>query len=156
MTDTRVAVAGTFGPLHDGHRRLLRTALTYADGGLVVGVTSDALARGSRTREVPAHADRRAAVEATLRDLNEWDREVTVRELTSEYGIVTEEADIDALVVSPETAAELPAVNELRRERGFEPVDGIVAPHVLADDGERISSTRIVRGEIDEHGRLVA
>jgi pantetheine-phosphate adenylyltransferase len=155
MTDTRVAVAGTFGPLHDGHRRLLRTALKYADGGLVVGVTSDALARGSRTRAVPDHADRRAAVEAAIDDLNEWDREVTVLELTSELGIVTAEADIDALVVSPETAAELPEVNETRRDRGFEPVEGIVAPYVLADDGERISSTRIVHGEVDEHGRTV-
>jgi len=155
MTATRVAVAGTFGPLHDGHRRLLWTALKYADGGLVVGVTSDALARGSRTREVPDHADRRAAVEAAIADLNEWDREVTVRELTSELGIVTEEAAIDALVVSPETGTELPAVNDQRRDRGFEPVEGIVAPYVLADDGDRISSTRIVHGEIDEHGELL-
>jgi pantetheine-phosphate adenylyltransferase len=155
MTGTRVAVAGTFGPLHDGHRRLLWTALKYADDGLVVGVTSNDLARGSRTRDVPDHADRRAAVEAALSDLNEWDRPIEVRELVDEHGIVTDEADIDALVVSPETAVELPAINETRRERGFEPVEGIVAPYVLADDGDRISSTRIVRGEIDERGRLV-
>lgn len=154
MTTTRVAVAGTFGPLHDGHRRLLWTALKFADGGLVVGVTSDALARGSRTRAVPDHTDRRAAVEAAIADLDEWGRAVEVRELVDEHGIVTDEADIDALVVSPETAVELPAINETRRDRGFEPIEGIVAPYVLADDGERISSTRIVHGEIDEHGRV--
>lgn len=152
MTGTRVAVAGTFGPLHDGHRRLLRTALRYADGGLVVGVTSDDFARESRTRDVPSFADRRATVEATLRELDEWDRTVEVRELTDEYGIVTEEGDIDALVVSPETAVELDGINGTRRDRGFEPVDGIVTPYVLAEDGDRISSTRIVRGEIDAHG----
>ena len=152
---TRVAVAGTFGPLHDGHRRLLRTALQYADGGLVVGVTTDALARAERTREVPPFASRRAAVAAAIDDLDEWGRTVEVRELRDDLGIVTEEAGIDALVVSPETAAELPAVNERRRERGFEPVEGIVAPYVLAADGERISSTRIARDEIDEHGRVL-
>lgn len=155
MTGTRVAVAGTFGPLHDGHRRLLRTALKYADGGLVVGVTSDDLARGSRTRAVPDFEDRREAVAAAISDLDEWGRTVEIRELIEEDGIVTEERDIDALVVSPETAVELSAINEARRDRGFEPVEGIVAPYVLAADGERISSTRIVRGEIDEHGSVV-
>ena len=154
MTETRVAVAGTFGPLHDGHRTLLRTALKYGDGGLVVGVTSDEFARSSRTRAVPAFADRTTAVETALREQDEWDREWEIRELTSEHGIVTEEPAVDALVVSPETAVELAAINEQRRDRGLEPLEGIVAPYVLAADGERISSTRIVNGEIDEHGNL--
>jgi len=152
---TRAAAAGTFGPLHDGHRRLLRTALQYADGGLVVGVTTDALARADRTREVPSFASRRASVAAALDDLDEWGRTVEIGDLREELDIVAEEADIHALVVSPETATELPAVNDRRRERGFEPVEGIVAPYVLADDGERISSTRIARSEIDERGRVL-
>ncbi|WP_335999982.1 phosphopantetheine adenylyltransferase [Halorientalis halophila] len=154
MTGTRVAVAGTFGPLHDGHRNLLGTALKYADEGLIVGLTSDAFARASRTREIPSFEDRRAALETAIADLDDWGREVEIRRLTTEHGIVTDEPDIDALVVSPETAPELAAINETRRERGFDPIEGIVAPYVLAADGERISSTRIVRGEIDEHGRI--
>ncbi|MFB6083156.1 MAG: phosphopantetheine adenylyltransferase [Halorientalis sp.] len=154
MTGTRVAVAGTFGPLHDGHRNLLRTALKYADGGLIVGLTSDAFARASRTREVPPFERRRAALETALDDLDEWDRTVEIRRLTDEHGIVGDEPTVDALAVSPETAPELAAINDGRREKGFEPIEGIVAPYVLAEDGERISSTRIVRGEIDEHGRV--
>ena len=154
MTGTRVAVAGTFGPLHDGHRNLLRTALKYGDGGLIVGLTSDAFAQASRTREVPPFERRRTALEAAIGDLDEWGRQVEIRQLTDEHGIVSEESAIDALVVSPETAPELAAINDLRRERGFEPIEGIVAPYVLAEDGERISSTRLVNGEIDEHGHL--
>lgn len=155
VNGTRVAVAGTFGPLHDGHRNLLRTALKYADGGLIVGLTSDEFAQASRTRAVPPFERRRAALASAVSDLDQWDRDVAIRELTSEHGIVSEEADIDALVVSPETAPELPEINERRREAGFDPVEGIVAPYVLAGDGERISSTRISRGEIDEHGRVI-
>ncbi|SEN28238.1 pantetheine-phosphate adenylyltransferase [Halorientalis persicus] len=154
MTGTRVAVAGTFGPLHDGHRNLLETALKYGDEGLIVGLTSDAFARASRTRDVPPFDRRRAALETAFGDLDEWGREVEIRRLTDEHGIVSDEPDIDALVVSPETAPELAAINDLRRENGFDPIEGIVAPYVLAEDGERISSTRIVRGEIDEHGRV--
>ncbi|RXK48545.1 phosphopantetheine adenylyltransferase [Halorientalis pallida] len=154
MTGTRVAVAGTFGPLHDGHRNLLRTALKYGDEGLIVGLTSDAFAQASRTREVPPFERRRDELAAALADLDEWGRTVEIRQLTDEHGIVSDEPGVDALVVSPETAPELAAINDGRREQGFEPIEGIVAPYVLAEDGERISSTRIVRGEIDEHGRV--
>ena len=154
MDGTRVAVAGTFGPLHDGHRRLLRTALTYGDGGVVVGVTTDDFARSSRTRAVPPFADRAAAVRAALSELDAWDRACEVVPVESELDIVDEDGTVDALVVSPETAPELADINETRRERGLAPLEGIVAPYVLAEDGERISSTRIADGEIDEHGNL--
>ncbi|QCS41474.1 phosphopantetheine adenylyltransferase [Natrinema versiforme] len=153
----RVAVAGTFGPLHDGHRSLFEHALRFGDGGVVVAVTGDELAVETRhePRPIPSLEERTRAVTDELAALDEWDREVELRTLESEYGIATDEPSIDALVISPETAPELEAINERRRERGFEPLSGIVAPYVYADDGERISSTRIVKGEIDEHGRVL-
>ncbi|ELY81051.1 phosphopantetheine adenylyltransferase [Natrinema gari] len=154
----RVAVAGTFGPLHDGHRTLFEHALRFGTDGVVVALTSDELAVETRhePRPVPPLAERTRAVTETLCELDAWDRDVELHVLETEYGIATDEPSIDALVVSPETATELEAINDRRRERGFAPVSGIVAPYVYADDGERISSTRIVNGEIDEHGRTVA
>jgi pantetheine-phosphate adenylyltransferase len=86
--------------------------------------------------------------------LDEWGRDVEVRTLHDEHGIASTDPSLDALVVSPETAHELAAINAERRERGLEPIEGIVAPYVLAADGERISSTRVVAGEIVEHGRV--
>ncbi|WP_049921730.1 phosphopantetheine adenylyltransferase [Halopiger djelfimassiliensis] len=152
----RVAVAGTFGPLHDGHRSLFEHALRLGDDGVLVGLTSDELAVETRSepRPVPSVEERRQAVERTLESIDEWDRRIDYEELDDPHGIVTDDRTIDALVVSPETADELESINRTRRERGLEPLTGIVAPYVLADDGERISSTRIVRGEIDEHGRV--
>lgn len=151
----RVVVAGTFGPVHDGHRRLFETALRHGEDGVVVGVTTDAMATASRTRAVPSYDDRLTRVREEIDALNEWGRPVEYRPLDDEAGFAVTEPDVDALVVSPETAHELADINAERRARGFAPVEGIVAPSVLADDGERISSTRIVAGEIDEHGRLV-
>ena len=153
----RVAVAGTFGPLHDGHRNLFEHALRFGEDGVVVALTSDDLAVETRhePREIPAFDDRVAAVTDAVAEIDAWDREVEIRELTSEYDIAEDDPSIDALVVSPETAPELEAINDRRRDRDLEPISGIVAPYVLADDGERISSTRIVRGEIDEHGRAL-
>lgn len=150
----KVVVAGTFGPLHDGHRALFETALEFGDEGVVVGLTSDDLAPDTRTepRPIPSFDDRERTVRTTIEELNRWDRDVEVRELADELGIVTDDPDVDALVVSPETAPELLDVNEARRAAGMEPIRGLVVPYVLAADGERISSTRIVNGEIDEHG----
>jgi len=58
----KVAVAGTFGPIHDGHRNLFEHAMQYGDDGVLVAVTSQEMATSSRTREVPSLEDRKQAV----------------------------------------------------------------------------------------------
>ncbi|MHC3439278.1 phosphopantetheine adenylyltransferase [Natrialbaceae archaeon A-gly3] len=153
----RVAVAGTFGPIHDGHRNLFEHALRFGEDGVVVALTSDELAVETRhePRPVSPFPERREHVEAVVDDLDRWGRDVEVRKLTDELGIASSDPEIDALVVSPETAPELEDINDRRRGRDLEPVTGIVAPYVFAEDGERISSTRIVKGEIDERGRVL-
>jgi pantetheine-phosphate adenylyltransferase len=151
----RVAVAGTFGPIHDGHRALFETALRFGDR-VVVGLTSDDLAPATRSepRPIPSYEERERAVRGILDELDRWGRDVEIRELHDEHGIVTDDPDVDALVVSPETAPELETINRERRDAGMEPLLGLVVPYTLAEDGERISSTRVVKGEIDEHGTL--
>ena len=66
--------------------------------------------------------------------------------------------DVTVGLTSDDLAAETRAggerVNEIRRERGLDGLDIEVVPHVRAADGDIVSSTRIVRGEIDEHGNL--
>ncbi|WP_247002385.1 phosphopantetheine adenylyltransferase [Halosolutus gelatinilyticus] len=151
----RVAVAGTFGPIHDGHRNLFEHALRFGDDGVIVGLTSDEFARESRSRPVPPYEARKADLESIVEDLDERGREVEIREVSDPHAIVADDPTVDALVVSPETADELVPINDERRNRGLDPLTGIVAPYVLAENGERISSTRIVRGEIDDRGRAI-
>lgn len=151
----RVVVAGTFGPLHDGHRRLLSTALECGDEGVVVGLTGDAFARGKRDRPVPDFDDRRDRLVDALAALNEWDRAVAVRKIDDPFDFAATDPTLDAVVVSTESDDEYPALNERRRANGLDPLVGVVVPVVRGADGERVSSTRVVRGEIDEHGRPV-
>jgi pantetheine-phosphate adenylyltransferase len=149
-----VALGGTFDPIHDGHRALFERAFELGD--VTVGLTSDELAPETRRehREVRSFEGRKADLEAELAALaEEYGREFRVRELREPTGIATEPG-FDYLVVSPETVDGAERVNEIRRERGYDPLEVVVVDHVLADDGERISSTRVVRGEIDEHGTL--
>ena len=149
-----VALGGTFDPVHDGHRRLFEHA--FERGDVTVGLTSDDLAAETRHEEryVRPFEERLADLDAELAALAEHhDRAYEIRRLDEPTGIATEE-EFDVLVVSPETEAGGERVNEIRRENGLDPLDIEVVDHARAADGEIVSSTRIVRGEIDQHGNL--
>lgn len=150
----QVVLGGTFDPIHDGHRALFERAFELGD--VTVGLTSDDLAPETRSqdRHVRPFGERRADLAAELATLAEgYDREFTVRELTEPTGVATEPG-FDVLIVSPETADGGRHVNEIRAERGLDPLEIEVVDHVPAEDGEPISSTRVVNGEIDQHGNL--
>ncbi|WP_433624083.1 phosphopantetheine adenylyltransferase [Halomicrococcus sp. NG-SE-24] len=149
-----VALGGTFDPVHDGHRKLFERA--FERGDVTVGLTSDELAPKTRhvDRYVRSFEERKRDLEAELRAIaEEFDREFQVRKLEEPTGIATE-PQFDALVVSPETRDGGQRINEIREQRGHDPLEIIVVDHVEAEDGNIISSTRIVEGEIDEHGNL--
>jgi pantetheine-phosphate adenylyltransferase len=147
----RVAVAGTFQPLHDGHKLLLRTAYGM-DGVVDVGLTSDRMSRSARIRDVEPYAERE-------KRLHDWIRkhlgiEPHIMKLEDPYGTALVE-DYDFIVVSPETYPVAVKINELRKEKGRKPIAIVRVDYVLAEDGKPITSTRIVRGEIDSHGNLL-
>ena len=150
----KVVLGGTFDPVHDGHRALFARAFELGD--VTVGLTSDELAPKTRgvDRYVRPFDERKAALEYELESFaSEYDRSFEIRELTEPTGIATEPG-FDVLVVSPETKKGGEKVNEERKANDLKPLDIEVVDNRYAEDGDVISSTRIVAGEIDEHGNL--
>ena len=149
-----VALGGTFDPVHDGHHALFERAFSLGD--VTVGLTSDTLAPKTRAvdRPVRDYKTRKANLTGELEPLAAADsREFEIRTLREPTGIATEPG-FEAIVVSPETVDGAEQINEQRREAGREPLRIEVVDHVMAADGERISSTRVLNGEIDRHGNL--
>ncbi len=150
----KVMVGGTFDPLHDGHKRLITRSFELAGdkGSVTIGLTTDHFAR-RKCHPVREYAARKASLENYIRECG-FSAHYQIEPLNDRYGSAISE-NFDALVVSEETLPIAREINSLRDEKGKRKVDIHQITCVLADDDRWISSTRIYRGEIDEHGRLL-
>lgn len=145
----KVALGGTFEPLHEGHKKLIDVAVKLGD--VTIGVTSDELAR-KRLRSVLPYEIRAENLRQYI--LRKYGFEPEIVRIYDPYG-ETLEIDFDYIVVSPETYSVAEMINEKRKELGKREIKIVKVDWVRAEDGEPISATRIKRGEIDRYGRLI-
>jgi pantetheine-phosphate adenylyltransferase len=81
-------------------------------------------------------------------------RQYMVAQLDDYFGPGIASPQVEAIVVTPETAQRVPIANVLRTRKGYPPLEVVTVDYVLAEDSKPISSTRIRKGEIDTQGRL--
>ncbi|RNF27285.1 pantetheine-phosphate adenylyltransferase [Trypanosoma conorhini] len=142
---TYVALGGTFDHLHAGHKLLLTTALFYATTSLRVGITLEVmLARKQYGSYIESFEARRDAVTEFLHSVR-TDIELRVVGITEPSGGTNRDAEVEALVVSPETAGAVASINTERASHGLKPLDCIQIPCVGTDGDDLISSTKLRR-----------
>lgn len=148
-----VATGGTFDRLHRGHESLLSKSFEAGEK-VVIGVTSDSFALKQGKRPEQSYAERVAALRRYI-ERTYPSHAYQVSKLNDYFGPGIASPDVEAIVVSSETAKRVELANRIRAAKGFPPLEVITVDFVLAEDGKPISSTRIRSGEIDESGRVL-
>lgn len=147
----KVCLGGTFDVLHAGHEALLGKAFEIGDEEVVIGITSDRMARATRKKVNPL-AVRRRNLRALL-GRRGW-RRARLSVLEDVAGPAANEGDLDAIVVSGERVEAAHEINRERERRGHGPMQVVLVPMVLAEDCLPIAARRIRAGEIDREGRM--
>jgi len=148
----RVCLGGTFDLLHVGHEALLAKAFVLGDEEVIIGITSQRMAKRTR-KAVNALATRKRNLEAYLKR-KRWLGRARIAVLEDLAGPAALEEDIDGIVVSAERVEAAHEVNRERERRGHRPMDVVLVPMRLAEDCTPIAARRIRVGEIDREGRM--
>lgn len=156
MSKTNGVFGGTFDVIHDGHRALLVTAFEEGDS-VLIGVTSDEKANEAREREVRPYEERVEQLRDECKTYrNIFDADFEIAKISGPYSKANNE-ELDFIVLSPEqkTHERAAKINLNRVQEGLDRLKIIEAPMVTDYEGNKISSTRIINGEIDDHGDKV-
>ena len=147
-----VAMGGTFDVIHKGHITLLSEAFSIS-AKVIIGLTSDELAL---RKEKDLQNDYNKRLETLVKTIETKfpKMEFEISKLDNDFGPAVLEKEVQALVVSGETSDQGEILNQLRKQKNLPLVDVVIVPMVLAQDGLRISTTRIKNQEIDNDGNL--
>jgi len=146
-----VATGGTFDHIHKGHLALLTKSFEVGET-VVIGVTSDAFARKEGKNPDQSYQERLRFLKALIRQRFPG-RKYIIAKLDDYFGPGIASPDVQAIVVTRETAKRVSLANTLRGVKGYPPLEVVLVDYILADDSRLISSTRIRKGEIDAEGR---
>lgn len=149
-------LGGTFDVIHDGHQAVLSTAFREGDH-IIVGVTADQIANTTRERTVKQFENRSKNIQElckTYQNIFNATFEITK---ISDPKTVAIESDADFIVLSPEhkTHERAAEINYERVKQKKDRLQIIEAPLVEDHKDRKISSTRIVNNEIDNHGNPI-
>ncbi|NVM36725.1 MAG: pantetheine-phosphate adenylyltransferase [Candidatus Lokiarchaeota archaeon] len=140
----KVGLGGTFDHLHEGHKYLLKTALSISEI-VEIGLTSQDLLKNkkfsSRLEEYETRKENLITYINSIADL----KRINIVEISnwSEMDKYAQDPEYDGLVVSQETYDNALKLNENRVKKGLKTLVLIVIPLIKDENNEKISSTSI-------------
>ena len=147
-----VALGGTFDIIHAGHIALLKRGFAISKK-VIIGLTSDKFALKNGKELVNKYEKRHSSLKLLIEE-KFLGSKYEIAKLENDFGPAVVEGNVEALIVSTETQDKGEILNKLRAEKNLQPVKIISVSMVLAEDGNRISTTRIRDMEIDFNGKL--
>ena len=146
-------MGGTFDILHAGHKALLQRALEVGDI-VLIGLTTDARASKSRNKtQINTYNIRLTNLQDLLKSMKSLDR-FQIVPLENDWGPSVVDEDFEAIIVSDETKSTAQKINKIRSAESKSELEIVIVPMIKAQDGHRISSSRIRNKEIDSQGKL--
>lgn len=135
-------MGGTFDHLHQGHKYLIQTALSFTKN-LVIGLTSDEMLKNKELpSKIEPYESRKRNLEAFISSISSLEK-VDVIKLNDPYGPPIREPDYEGIIVSQETYGGALKINEIRAEKGFKPLIIVVIPLIRDENNRKISSSKI-------------
>ena len=147
-----VALGGTFDIIHKGHVTFLTEAFSISSH-CIIGLTGDDLALKKNKKIINDYSKRFESLNNVIQKKFP-NSSYSISKLENDFGPAAMEGNVDALVVSEETSNKGEILNTIRKKRNLSQVEVVIVPMILAEDGNRISSTRIKNSEIDTEGKL--
>ena len=145
-----MCLGGTFDKMHLGHESLLRNAFSLSDE-IIIGLTSDIRAKINRSEEyINPYSERFESLNDFVS--SNFKGHYSIVELNDNWGHGVFDESLNAIIVSEETEKVATELNVNRKLKGLKELEIEVIPLVLANDGRRISSTRIRNKEINIEG----
>lgn len=144
MSSNFVAVAGTFDHLHAGHRRLLQSA---QNSGLKILI---GLCRPSMltTKPYPESIEPYSIRHQALRQFHP-DKIIPLSDI---YGPSATSPNINTIICTPETQANVNKINLLRQKNNLPSLTKISVDFVKDFSGQILSSSRIRQGLVNRDG----
>ena len=137
-------MGGTFDHLHDGHKFLLRTALKISHN-IEIGLTSQNLLKNKKaTSKLEDYNTRERNLNNFLSSFTDLSR-VNIVEIKNwdDMAKYSQDPDYEGLILSQETYSNAVKLNDLREEKGLNPIILIVIPLLKDKNNKKISSTAI-------------
>ncbi|MCJ7571524.1 MAG: pantetheine-phosphate adenylyltransferase [Candidatus Thermoplasmatota archaeon] len=149
----KICIGGTFDKLHKGHKTLIKKAFTRAGdkGSVFIGITTDDFAKDKKN--VKPLTERIKNIEKYLKKEG-YKNKYTIQPISDKFG-PSIHGDFAAIVVSSETIKTAKEINKKREKIGKKPLEIVEIKPILAEDGLRISSTRIRNNIINENGKII-
>ena len=148
-----VATGGTFDIIHVGHKALLTKAFEVGQH-VIIGLSTDEFAHSRGKTLKHTFEERKDKLMSFLKS-NIPKKEYSIYKLSDYFGPAIYKEEIEGIVVREETKIRVKEVNHIRIKNELPELKVEIVELLKDSEGELISTTRIIKGEIDEDGQVI-